>query len=148
MLSTASIIKAVIEREKESIKVYQAAKDKVQDPASRAMLEEIVSDGWMHLKRLEELGLSGVGETCRLQVEDLKISGLIKSRNLTESSTFQDVLIFSMKREQLAAHTYSTIARDAPDPTVRRLFELLSLEKLNHKHRIEALYDDLVYGED
>lgn len=120
----------------------------MQDPASRAMLEEIVNDGRMHLERLEELGMSGVGELCLLRVEDLKISEFVRSKDITEFSSFQDILVFAMKREQLAAHTYSTIARDAPDPEVRRLFELLSLEKLNHKHRLEALYDDLVYRED
>ncbi len=148
MLSVADIVKAVIEKEKGSVKIYEAAMDKVQDPGSRAMLEEILGDARIHLKMFEELRTTGVGEFCPLKVEDLKISEFIKFRNITEFSTVQDVLIFSIKRAQLAAVTYNTIARDVSDPKAKRLFEFLSLEKLKHKHRIEALYDDLIYTED
>lgn len=148
MLSAADIVKVIIEREKGSVKIYEAAMDKVQDPGSRAMLEEIVGDERKYLKMLEELRTTGVGEFCPLKVEDLKISEFIKFGKITEFSTIQDVLIFSMKREQLAAVTYNTIARDVSDPKAKMLFEFLSLEKLRHKHHIEVLYDDLIYTED
>ncbi len=148
MLSMADIVKAVIEREKGSLKVYKAAMDKVQDPASRAMLEEIVGDERKYLKMLEELSTTGVGEFCPLKVEDLKIAEFIKFGKITKFSTIQDILIFSIKREKLAAVTYNTIACDVSDPNAKRLFEFLGLEKMKHKNHIEVLYDDLIYTED
>lgn len=148
MLSTPDIIKAVIEREEVSIRVYKTAMDKVQDPVSRLILKQIVGNGQAYLKMLEKLKTNGVGDFCPLRVKDSRISESVEFRGITEFSTAKDVLLFAMEREQLAARTYDAIACDASDPAARRLFEFLSLEKLKHKRRIETLCDDLVHMEE
>lgn len=147
MLSVADSLEAVIEKEKGSAKVYETAANKVKDPVSRAILNQIVGDGQAYLKMLEGLKTSGIGDFCPLRAEDSNISGPAGFRDITESSTARDVLLFAMKREHLAARAYDAIACDASDPEVRRLFELLSLEKLRHKRRIESMYDKLDYKE-
>lgn len=147
MLSVADILEAVIEKEKWSERVYEAAINKVRDPASRTMLERIVDDERAYLKMLEELKTAGAADFCPLKVEDPKVTEAVEFRDITESSMVQDILTFSAQRERLAAYAYSAIACDVPDPAVRRLFEFLSQEKLKRKHRIEDLYNEFVCAE-
>ena len=148
MLSVADILEAVIEKEKGSARVYETAIDKVRDPASRTMLEQIVGDERAYLKMLEELKTTGLVNFCPLKVEDPKIPEPVEFRDITESSMVGDVLTFSAQRERLAAYAYSAVACDVSDTVVRRLFEFLSQEKLKHRHHIEDLYNELVYTED
>src|SRR3990167_8769123 len=104
MLSVADILEAVIEKEKGSARVYETAIDKVRDPASRTMLEQIVGDERAYLKMLE----------------DPKIPEPVEFRDITESAMVGDVLTFSAQRERLAAYAYSAVACDVSDPVVRR----------------------------
>lgn len=146
-MPTMEIIRGAIEKEEESLKAYLEAILRAEDPASRAMLQEMAEEERKQIIRLKELDTGGVPEVCLLERENLRISEFLNSKDLTGFSTFQDVLIFSMKREEAAVHAYAIMAHLMSDPGARRVFELLVHEEMCHKHKIESLYDDLIYKE-
>jgi rubrerythrin len=57
------------------------------------------------------------------------------------------VLIVSGKREAGSHALYSALAGAATDLEVANLFEYLAAQELEHKQRIERLYEDLFYRE-
>lgn len=146
-----SILRTAIQREIDAYNLYNSAMKLVDSPEAKDMLRDLASQEEGHRKRLEGLL---AGKTFRVlsrvqqrKVVDLKITDYLVEEPLSPDSGIQAILIVAGKRERASHELYSALARVASDADTARLFEFLANEELTHKHRVEALYDQIVYQE-
>ncbi len=146
-----SIIRTAIQREIDAYTLYSTAAKTVQNAQAREMLKDLATQEEGHRKKLEGL-LAGkvfrvLSKAQQRKVVDLKITDYLIEEPLAADSDFQTILIVAGKRERASFELYSALARVAEDGETKKLFEFLANEELTHKHRVESLYDELVYKE-
>ncbi len=81
------------------------------------------------------------------EVEDLKIGDYLVDVEITEESSIQDVMIFSIKSEMKAYELYTNLSKLYEKPEEKALFENLAAEESGHKNDLEKAYDDYAYKE-
>lgn len=147
-ITVDDVIKLAIEKEANAHKLYSGMLDKISDPGAKAMISQLAQEELEHKEALEKLNVENIKKLEPRKIEDLKIAEFLKDRDITETSSLQDVLVFAMKREKEAYEFYSKFAQEMTDPDIRKVLESFAQQELKHKRDIEAFYDDVIYQED
>jgi rubrerythrin len=82
-----------------------------------------------------------------LEVENLRITDWLKNTELSESASYQDILIYVGKREKETYEYYRSLSERYRGNEIGKLFSTLANEELTHKNRIEREYDKYVLTE-
>ena len=150
-MTVEGIIRRAIQVEEDAYSFYTGVSQMVKLPHVQDILNELAGEEVKHKERLEELL---AGDTERIvatkkgqKIEDLKLADYLVSQPLDEDATLQEVLIIAMQREKNAYDFYHLMAGFAASEAVKELFEFLAQEELEHKNKVEVLYDDIVYQE-
>ena len=93
------------------------------------------------MERISEIG------SLPEKVEDLKIVDGLEDTKLSETATYQEILIFAGKREKETYEYYQELSQRFGENKVGKLFHKLAQEELKHKNRIEREYDQYVLQE-
>ncbi len=147
-ITVYDVIKLAIEKEKGAYKLYSGILDKINDPGAREMVSELAKEERLHVEILQKLDVEKIRAHTPKKIEDLKIAEYLEDRDITDTSSLQDVLVFAMKREKEAHEFYVRFAQEISDPDVKKVLEALAEQELKHKRDIEAFYDDVIYQED
>ena len=145
------ILRTAIQREIDAYTLYTNAAKMIETPHVREILNDLAAQEVGHRNKLEGL-LNGnvfrvISKGQQQQVVDLKITDYLVEEPLSPDSDFQDILIVAGKRESASHNLYASLAKVSADEDTVRLFEFLAKEELTHKHRVESLYDEIVYKE-
>ncbi len=139
------VLDTAIYKEIASQAVYEAAQQQTDDPAARELLKELASQEVGHAEKLKQLKEKGAAEPFwhRDKIADLKISNYLTGGETLEGAGLQDTLIFAMKREEESAAFYRKMTGAMREEEARQLCAGLANEELEHKKRLEVLYDQL-----
>ena len=143
------IMDMAIQFETDASEFYATAADIAKDPSAKALLKEFASIELKHKQRLESFDLDEVAHEHHTvpSTHDLHVSDYLVDKEVTPTSTSQDIMVHAMKREQKAYEFYARMLKVVTSDDVRNLFEELAAEELEHKEKIEIEYDDVVYKE-
>jgi len=116
------------------------------------MLEELAQQELGHKKKLQRLQEKGVSDLTPVvntsEAQDLKLLDYLKiPAELDEEADLQDVLLLAMQREGSTREFYLKLTELTDEGQAKVLFGFLAEEELQHKNRVEAYYDKLVYQE-
>ena len=144
------ILRQAIRFEDESYNLYTNALEITQVADAKAMLGELAQQELGHkekLQRLQEEGVTDLAPVVRTsEAQDLKLSDYLKiPAELDEEADLQDVLLLAIKREASTREFYVKLAELTDEGQAKTLFDFLAEEELQHKNRVEAFYDKLVY---
>jgi rubrerythrin len=145
------ILRTAIQREIDAYTLYTNAAQMIETPHAQEILKDLAAQEVGHRNRLESL-LKGnvfrvISKGQQQRVVDLKITDHLVEEPLAPDSDLQDILIVAGKRESASHDLYAALATVSEDGDTRKLFEFLANEELTHKHRVESLYDEIVYKE-
>lgn len=139
-----------IAMEEQSYSLYTWAIRKARTPGGRKLFEELIQEERKHKEKLLSIrdGKAKLSEFTgsEAKVVDLKIVDYLADVKLSEDMGFQEILIYAGKREKYTYEYYDSLSKKFKGE-LGRLFEALADEELNHKYRIEKLYDDEVLRE-
>jgi len=145
------ILRTAIQREIDAYTLYTNAAKMVEAPHVKEILQDLAAQEVGHRNKLEALIKGNVFRVIskgqQRQVADLKITDYLVEEPLSPDSDLQDILIVAGKRETASYNLYASLARVSRDDGTVKLFEYLANEELAHKHRVESLYDEIVYKE-
>lgn len=145
------ILRTAIQREIDAYTLYTNAARMIETPHAHEILKDLAAQEVGHRNKLEAL-LKGnvfrvISKGQQQKVVDLKITDYLVEEPLSPDSDLQDILIVAGKRESASHNLYASLAKVSDDEATTQLFEYLANEELIHKHRVEALYDEIVYKE-
>lgn len=138
------IVQFAIDGEQEAIDAYTTASEIVKRRNVKEMLLGLARQEGMHKRRLESIDRERVTETAIVNVPDLKIADFMDNITISADMDYQDILAVAMKREQRAHNLYTTLASNADDEELKKLFEILAQEEAGHKLALEKEYDENV----
>lgn len=145
------ILQLAIQREIEARELYTRTAGMVEDEQAQGLLKELAAQEEGHRRRLEAL-LEDPSSFSRLTrrkepMVDLGITDFLQETPLDEEADIQQILIVAGKREGGSYDFYTALAMAAEDPEIEGLFRYLADQELEHKHRIERLYEELFYSD-
>lgn len=141
------IIRLAATKEAEAYAFYADAATKADSPAAKALLLELANEELGHKERLEHVDPASVVSVPQEQAKSLGISEFLVDKPIRTDASFQDILIYAMKREERAERFFADISASMPAGDMKQLFRALQSEEARHKTRLERVYDDVIYKE-
>ena len=141
------VIEFAIQREEEAIKAYGDMVEMAETPGLKTLLAELQNEERNHKKLLQDLTEEKIESLKVEDVIDLKISDYLVEEPPSADMNFQDLLILAAKKEQLAVELYSTLAEQAEQEDIKKLFEFLVMQEKSHKLKLEKEYETRVLDE-
>ncbi len=145
--SIESVLQLAASKEAEAHEFYLHAAEQAQAPGAKAILKELAQEELKHKEYLEHLDMKAIGKPPSRDVQSLGISEFLVAKPLQPDATFQDILIYAMKREERAERFFHDLAETMPAGDMKQLFKTLEREETRHKARLEKVYDDVIYKE-
>ncbi len=142
--SLPEILDYAIAMEQKAVDLYTRIADKASTEHNRQLFESFAQEERGHKIKLENVKLGKIEIGSTEPVMDLKISDYANDVELTDNSSYQDILMFAMKQEKQAFRLYSHLAERAESEEIKALFLALAHEEANHKLRFEIEYDEQV----
>ncbi len=146
--SVSDVIGMAIVKEEKAMEFYAKCAAKAENPAIKKFFAEMSEEEARHRNLLKALDPKAFGDLKIDKVQDLGISEHLVDVTFTEDLTYQEALILAMKKEEKAHAFYSAWKDKCLNESTGQLFELLAVEELKHKARIETIYDDDILGWD
>ncbi len=142
------IINFAVDKEREAIAFYEDLAGKVEDPVMKDTVLSMADEERKHEKLLMNLSPNKLQFVRDTTQPDLKLSNYLVETPFSKDSTYQELLIIAMKREEQSLALYSDLEQRASDDATRKLFTLLKGEELKHKTHLEKEYEERVLRED
>jgi rubrerythrin len=140
--SVDSVVNFAIEKEEKAMDFYQKCADRAKNPGIKKFFEEMVDEERRHRDLLQGLNPSALDEIKLEKVEDLRISDYLIDIQFQDDLTYQAALTLAMKKEEKAHAFYSGWKDKCMHEKTAKLFEMLAIEELKHKRKIETVYDE------
>ncbi len=145
-MKLSELIGIAIKSEEDSYNFYMDALKIAKYPNVIEVLEMLAKEELSHKKLLESME-SG-NEIKTQEFMDLKLSDHLPLKDkIDENSTLQDVLKVAMSREKKEYNFYSELMKKTKDEGIIKTLKFIANQELNHKAKLENIYDELFYKE-
>ena len=145
-MTFAELVKLGVEKESQAEAFYRHWASKLENPGAKALLSDLAEQEVKHRVFFEKLKETDIQQDQAPKVLDLHMSDYLVSREISEDSSTQDVLISAIHREANAIKFFTDLA--AQSGKMRSTFENLAAEEKKHKLRLETFYDEYILTED
>jgi rubrerythrin len=142
--STDEILDFAINREQESIDLYENLAKQALTPQMKEVFISFAEEERGHKKKLLNIKSSRQFKLIEKNIKDLKIEDYLVDISESVGLTYQAALILAMKKEKAAFKLYINLASKVDDLLLKSLFESLAQEEAKHKLRFELEYDEII----
>lgn len=143
-----SVIKKAIDSEINARKFYLDVASRIKKPYLKELFEKFASE-----ERKHETILTGILKKDEIQTgyfsasKDFKISESVEMPEVKADMDLKSAIALAMKNEEIAMKTYSSLADNCEDQSLKAVFlDLASMER-DHKFKMEQNFVDVAYPE-
>jgi rubrerythrin len=146
-LTLKEVLQEAIHKEIEAQVMYRGLKDRVNNPAAKDALQDLVEQETIHQHILEDylLGKLKEGVLNVGMVVDYKIAEFLDQPDPTPSMELKDVFLLAANKEKASHELYLHLASIHPNGHIRHLLEDLAAQELTHKLRVEDLFNETAF---
>jgi rubrerythrin len=146
-MTVQTILKKAIEKEIESQHLYQDLSQKMTNAVAKDAFIQLSKEEKGHEELLRKYlrGDIGNGGLRKDRVLDYKIAEYLDQPEITSGMALKDVFLLAANREKASHDFYSKLAAVHPSGGVKRLLEQLADQELEHKHKVESLYNEVAF---
>ena len=142
------LIDFAIDQENQAYAFYTAAAEKVTNPGVKKIFQELAQDENGHANLLEMWrNNKALAEVFKIQILDYKIAETQDMPELSLALKPAEAIAIAMKKEQMAAELYKSLAENAVGQTEKEALESLSKMEMGHKHKLENVFVEIGYPE-
>jgi rubrerythrin len=135
------VLDFAIAREAESHSLYTNLARLPMRPEAREMIGRLATDELQHGMHLRAIKAGDAVFASDDQVGSLDIEENVEERSPHPGMSYEDLLVFAMKKEKAAFRLYTNLASIATNEAVRHVLTKLAQEEAEHKLRLELEYD-------
>jgi rubrerythrin len=146
--SVDSVVNFAIQKEEKAMEFYQKCVEHAKNQGIKTFFQEMVDEEKRHRDLLQDLNPSALDDIKLEKVEDLRISDYLIDIQFEDDLTYQEALTLAMKKEEKAHAFYSGWKDKCMHEKTAKLFEMLAIEELKHKRKIETVYDEEILAWD
>jgi rubrerythrin len=141
-----SLVKSAITQEEMSHDFYKRLAGLVTHPETKDMLEFLAKDELEHkaflLSCFSPQGCKLVGET-----QNVHLAEMLEAPVISDDLSPKEALVIAMKREEGSYRFYQTLAGLQPPGEIQAFLEKMAKVELQHKEKVEYLYDNAAFPE-
>ena len=141
------ILDFAIRSEQEAVDFYTRLANQTQSAAIKKVFMEYAEEEVRHKAKLVGIKEGNTFQMTGEKVRDLKIADYLVDVKVTPKMSYEEALIFAMKKEKKAFMLYMKLSEQADDPTLKALFLSLAEEESKHKLSFELEYDNYILRE-
>lgn len=140
-------LEEAIAKEIEAQKLYTEIGETVTDDAARDILKQLVKVEKKHEELLRSYlrGELGEGTLETGHVLDYRIAEHFNLPEVKSDMKLDEVLLLAANREKASHELYLFLAAAHPPGNIKKLFEELASQELDHKHRMEFIYSEVAF---
>lgn len=143
------ILEVAVTFEKVAYEFYSSLISKVSKNI-RYLVVELADEEKQHYDLFNALKddpgvLAQLNEKIKTPIEDHKFSNYIHLPNLNDHMDDQTILQYALGREDAAMKQYQQLAENAPEGSLKSVFQFLAYEETQHKRELEKKYYELVH---
>ena len=142
------IILFAIRKEVEAATLYRIYSNLAKSQNLKKMFQDLEAEELKHKTILETLKNEDLTRYRFQKMPDLKISNYSLEKDYYPEMNYQEALILAMKREEKSVKLYQDLAKEATEPELKKMFQILAQEESKHKLKLETEYDQRVLTED
>jgi rubrerythrin len=140
------IMRFAIRKEIDAAAFYHMAAER-SIPGVKKTFEELAREEEGHKKKLEGFDLKKIAEMELKGTKGLGISEMMEDVPYSSDMSYADLLRFAIKNEEKSQRLYTSTAKVAPEPMLKKLLLILAQEESTHKERLEKIYDGEILEE-
>jgi rubrerythrin len=142
-----NVLEKAIQKEIEAQELYSNLQGTIKNEAARDILQQLVKVEKKHeelLKRYQR-GELGEGTLEAGHVIDYKIAEHLEQPEISPEMKLDEVLLLAANRERASYEFYVMLAGAHPLGPVKTLLEDLASQELEHKQKVEYLYNEVAF---
>ena len=137
--SVDEILEFAIAREVEANQLYLFLAVHLTNPEMQRVCEDFAKEEMEHKAKLE-LELIKIGKV----VTGFNVSNYVMEAGDPMEMSYEDLLVFAIKKEDKAINLYSDLAKTVNDEESRKVLLSLAQEESKHKQRFEVEYNKVL----
>jgi rubrerythrin len=141
-----AIIKSAITQEELSHDFYKRLSAVVTHPDTKNTLEYLAKEELEHKAFLESC-FTATGCTLVGEAHNVHLAEMLQAPAISADMSIKEALIIAAKREEGSYNFYQALAALQPPGEVRAFLEKMARMELNHKEKVEYLYDNAAFPE-
>ncbi len=145
--SSDEVLDFAMGQERRAADFYGFMAEKTSDVVARKFFREMVEEELEHEARLKAVKAGKSAGLGLKKSSQMNLTEILNDAVFKEDITLQEGLVVSMRAEKAAYEMYRDLARAAGDDELKALMESLAAEELEHKARMEGIYDQVVQRE-
>jgi rubrerythrin len=141
-----AIIKSAITQEEMSHDFYKRLADLVSHPETKDILEYLAKDELEHKAFLLSCFTP---QGCKLtgEAQNVHLAEMLEAPAMSDDLSPREALVIAMKREEGSYRFYQTLADLQPPGEIQAFLEKMAKVELQHKEKVEYLYDNVAFPE-
>jgi rubrerythrin len=141
------IIDFAILREQEAVGFYAMLQDHARFADQKQMMRDFENMERGHIKILENVRKKGVDILGDSKTSTMRVSDYTAVTYDEDNLSYENIIIIAMKREEKAYKLYKDIANSFEDGEIKKIFNHLAAQEIEHKTHFSDMYDDQVLKE-
>ena len=141
-----ALIEQAIDETMSSREIYLTMADLVERPETKETLRYLAKNETEHKKFLQKI-LEEAVCPLELPIADTHVSEFLKCPRITRKMSPKEALVLAIKREETLHKFYKYLEDIQPPGEIRNLLKEMALIKLEHKEKLENIYDDVAFPE-
>jgi rubrerythrin len=141
-----AIIQSAITQEELSHAFYQRLAGLVSQPETKNTLEYLAKEELEHKAFLQSC-FTSQGCTLAGEAQNVHLAELLEAPAISAGMTIKEALVIAAKREEGAYRFYQALASLQPPGEVQAFLNKMAKVELQHKEKVEYLYDNAAFPE-
>lgn len=146
-ISLKEVVDFAVEREETAYQLYKRAAELTESPAARKMFEELAQEEATHKDVFAKVDPDKIEELHVCKIPEATIGQYLREVPFHPQMNYQEILTYALKTEESAYQLYKTAAGMTEDPRLQKTLLTFAEVELNHRRKIEALYNEHVLTE-
>jgi rubrerythrin len=146
-MTLKEVLEEAIQKEIMSRFLYIGLRQRVKKQASRDAFQSLAEQEELHQRILEDYLHGKFTEGCLSSglVVDYKIAENLDQPEISPTMDMKDVFLAAAIKEKASHDLYTSLAGIHPNGHVKHLLEELANQELEHKNRLENLYNEVAF---
>lgn len=146
-ISMEEVVAFAVEREETAFQLYSRAAELSVNPSAKKMFLELAQEEATHKDVFARIDADKLEDLKLCKLPEATIGQYLKDVPFRPDMSYQEILTYALKAEEGAYQLYKAAAGATDNTKLQKTLLAFAEVELNHRRKIESLYDEHVLTE-
>lgn len=134
------------EKEQDACDFYMELAERMHDSGMKELFTELARQEIRHKIVITEMRKGNVEIGSHPRIKNIELDKVLLTKEDSKSLAIENAMLVALEREQSSNKLYSDLAQIVDDAALKRTFESLAADELEHKTSIQDAYEKYPKG--